>query len=165
MASLFDPEFDESSDRPGFEWRRARLGREAGGEHLGASLFELPAGQALYPMHYHLGNEELLIVIDGAPSLRTPTDERVLERGEVVSFPRGEDGAHQLVNRSDADARVLIVSEMNAPEVVIRPESGKLSAFGTPPGYRGEDLVHKVFFERDEAPFWEGENQPPPAPK
>ena len=115
-------------------------------------------------MHYHLGNEELLIVIDGSPSLRTPEDERVLERGEVVSFPRGASGAHQIVNRSGADARVLLISEMNAPEVVIRPESGKLSALGTPPGYRGEDLVHKVFFERDEVPLWEGEEPPSEAP-
>jgi uncharacterized cupin superfamily protein len=164
VAGLFDPDFEESSDQPGFQWRRALLAREAGGEHLGASLFELPPSQALFPMHYHLGNEELLVVVDGSPSLRTPEDERVLERGEVVAFPRGASGAHQIVNRSDADARILVISEMNAPEVVIRPESGKVSALGTPPGYRGEDVVHKVFFERDEAPFWEGESPPPEAP-
>jgi uncharacterized cupin superfamily protein len=164
MAGLFDPDFDESSDRPGFEWRRARLARMAGGEHLGASLFELPPGQALYPMHYHLGNEELLIVVDGSPSLRTPADERVLKRGEVVAFPRGESGAHQIVNRAHTKARILLVSEMNAPEVVIRPESGKVSALGTPPGYRGEGVVHKVFFERDEVPFWEDEDPPPEGP-
>jgi uncharacterized cupin superfamily protein len=164
MAGLFNPEFDETSDRPGFEWRRALLARAAGGEHLGASLFELPPGQALYPMHYHLGNEELLIVVDGSPSLRTPEDERVLKRGEVVSFPRGASGAHQIVNRSDTEARVLLISEMNAPELVIRPESGQVSAFGTPPGYRGEDAVHKVFFERDETSLWEGEVPPPEAP-
>jgi uncharacterized cupin superfamily protein len=160
MANLFDPEFTEASEQPGFEWRRALLAREAGGKHLGASLFELPPGEALFPMHYHLGNEELLIVVDGCPSLRTPEDERVLERGEVVVFPRGESGAHQVVNRSDAAVRILLLSEMNAPEVVIRPESGKVSALGTPPGYRGEGFLHKVFFERDEAPFWEGENPP-----
>ena len=71
-------------------------------------------------------------MVEGSPSLRTTDGERVLERGEVVSFPCGEAGAHQVVNRSEDEARVLIVSEMNAPEVVIRPESGKLSAFGTP---------------------------------
>ena len=162
MANLFEPDFDESSEQPGFGWRRAMLGRQAGGERLGASLFELPPGEALYPLHYHLGNEEMLIEIDGAPSLRTPAGERELGRGEVVSFPRGEAGAHQVVNRSDADARVLLVSEMNAPEVVVRPESGKLSALGRPPGARG-DGIHRVFHERDEAPFWEGED--PPAPE
>src|SRR6476646_2455363 len=145
MTNLFEPDFGEASDQRGFQWRLALLAREAGGEHLGASLFELPPGQALYPMHYHLGNEELLAVVDGSPSLRTPEDERVLERGEVVSFPRGPSGAHQIVNRSDADARILLISEMNAPEMVIRPESGKDRALGTPPGYRGEGVVHKVF--------------------
>jgi uncharacterized cupin superfamily protein len=162
MANLFEPDFDESSEQPGFSWRRAPLARQAGGERLGASLFALPPGQAAYPLHYHLGNEELLIVIAGTPSLRTLDGERTLEPGEVVSFPRGEAGAHQIVNRSDAEARVLLFSEMNAPEVVVRPESGKLSALGRPPGGRGEG-IHRIFHERDEVPFWEGENPPPPA--
>jgi uncharacterized cupin superfamily protein len=161
MANLFEPDFEESSEQPGFSWKRAALARQAGGERLGASLFSLPPGEAAFPLHYHLGNEELLVVIDGAPSLRTTEGERVLDRGEVVSFPRGEAGTHQIVNRSDSEARVLLVSEMNAPEVVVRPESGKLSALGRPPGDRGEG-IHRVFYERDEAPFWEGE-EPPPA--
>jgi uncharacterized cupin superfamily protein len=161
MANLFEPDFEESSEQSGFSWRRALLARQAGAERLGASLFSLPPGEALYPLHYHLGNEELLVVIEGAPSLRTPDGERELERGEVVSFPRGESGAHQVVNRSGEEARVLLVSEMNAPEVVIRPESGKLSALGRPPGGRGEG-IHRVFHERDEASFWEGEDPPPP---
>jgi uncharacterized cupin superfamily protein len=69
-------------------------------------------------------------------------------------------GAHQVVNRSEEEARVLLVSEMNAPEVVVRPESGKLSALGQPPGSRGEGM-HKVFHQSDEVSFWEGENPPP----
>ncbi len=162
MGNLFEPDFEESSDQPGYRWRRAALGRQAGAERLGASLFSLPPGDALFPLHYHLGNEELLIVIDGTPSLRTANDERVLEPGEVVSFPRGEGGGHQVVNRSDREARVLMVSEMNAPEIVVRPESGKVDAMGRPPGRRGEGIRH-VFFERDETTFWEGEGLPPEA--
>ena len=44
---------------------------------------------------------------------------------------------------------------------MIRPESGKLSAFGRPPGSDREG-IHKVFFERDEVSLWEGEGPPPP---
>ena len=160
MANLFEPEFDETSEQPGFSWRRAGLGRQAGGQRLGASLFELAPGQAAFPLHYHLANEELMIVVAGSPTLRTPQGARQLVPGEIVSFPRGEQGAHQVVNRGDEPARILMISEMVAPEIVVRPESGKLSAFGRPPGGRGEGM-HKVFFERDEAPFWEGENPPP----
>jgi uncharacterized cupin superfamily protein len=160
MANLFDPDFESSSEQPGFSWQRAALGRQSGAERLGASLFALPPGQAAYPLHYHLGNEEMLMVIAGTPSLRTPGGERELRAGEVVSFRRGEAGAHQIVNRSDEEARVLLLSEMNAPEVVVRPESGNLSALGRPPGSRGEGM-HKVFRQGDEVSFWEGEDPPP----
>jgi uncharacterized cupin superfamily protein len=163
MANLFDPEFDATSDRPGFAWRRAKLGDQAGSEHLGASLYELEPGSAPFPLHYHHSNEELLVVLTGSPSLRTPDSERELETGEVVAFPVGERGAHQVVNRSSEPVRVLIVSEMNAPDVVVRPESGKLSAFTRPPGSSGA-WGHDVFFQRDAAEFWDGEEPPPDPP-
>lgn len=163
MANLFEPEFDSDSELPGFETRRAKLGEQAGAERLGASLFELAPGSAAFPLHYHLGNEELLIVISGAPVLRTLEGERSLQAGEVVAFRLGEDGAHQIVNRGEAPARILIVSEMNAPDIVVRPESGKLSAFGRAPGSSG-DGMHDVYFRRDEAEFWDGED-PPPGPE
>lgn len=162
MPNAFEPDFEESNEQPGFSWQRAALGRQARAERLGASLFSLPPGQAPFPLHYHLGNEEMLIVISGTPTLRTLDGERVLQPGEVVSFPRGEAGAHQVVNRSEEETRILLISEMNAPEVVVRPESGKLSALGRPPGGRGEGM-HRVFHQRDEASFWEGEDPPPPA--
>jgi uncharacterized cupin superfamily protein len=163
MSNFLDPDLDPPSDRAGFRGRRAKLGHQAGAEHLGLSLFELEPGSAAFPMHYHLDNEELLIVVSGEPSLRTPDGERRLAEGEVVSFPVGEDGAHQVVNRSDEPVRVLILSEMNAPDIVVRPESGKISAFGRPPGSTGEGL-HDVYFRRDAVEFWEGEEPPPPPP-
>jgi uncharacterized cupin superfamily protein len=159
-ANLFDPEFDDLSDREGFGSRRARLGRQARAEHLGASLFELEPGSAVFPLHYHLGNEELLIVVSGAPALRTPEGERALAEGEVVAFPLGEAGAHQVVNRGAEPARILIVSEMNAPDIVVRPESKKISAFGRPPGAPGEGF-HDAYYRRDAVDLWDGEPPPP----
>jgi uncharacterized cupin superfamily protein len=103
------------------------------------------------------------VVLTGSPSLRTPDSERELETGEVVAFPVGERGAHQVVNRSSEPVRVLVVSEMNAPDVVVRPESGKLSAFTRPPGSSGA-WGHEVFFQRDAAEFWDGEEPPPERP-
>lgn len=159
-ANLFEPEFDDGSAREGFRGRRARLGRQAGAEHLGASLYELEPGCAAFPLHYHLGNEELMIVVSGEPALRTLEGERPLAEGEVVSFGTGEAGAHQVVNRGEAPARILIVSEMNAPEVAVRPESGKISAFGRPPGAPGEGF-HDVYFRRDAVELWDDEPPPP----
>jgi hypothetical protein len=66
-----------------------------------------------------------------------------------------------VVNRGDGPARILIVSEMNAPDVVVRPESEKISAFGRPPGAPGEGF-HDVYFRRDAVDLWAGEPPPPP---
>ena len=162
-ANLFDPEFEPHTDLEGFRGKRARIGRQAGAEHLGASLFELEPGSAAFPLHYHLGNEEMLIVVAGTVSLRTLDGERALAEGEVVALPRGEAGAHQVINRGAEPARILIVSEMRAPDVVVRPESNKISAFGRPPGALGEGF-HDVYFRRDAVELWDGEEPPPPPP-
>ena len=89
VANVFEPDFDHEEDRPGFTYRRARIGWQAGSERLGASLYELPPGQASFPYHWHAANEELLIVLSGRPSLRSPSGWRELAEGEVVAFPGG----------------------------------------------------------------------------
>ena len=109
-------------ERPGFEWRRKRIA----GDHLGASLYALPPGQATFPYHYELGNDELLVVIAGRPTLRTPDGERELRPGDCLHFPSGEAGAHQVINRSDDDVRVLLVSNFALPRAAVQVDSGKM---------------------------------------
>jgi uncharacterized cupin superfamily protein len=165
MANVFEPEFDGGEERPGFTYRRARLGRQAGGRRLGASLYEIPPGQATFPYHAHSANEEMLIVLRGRPSLRSPKGERELDEGEVIAFPIGGAGAHQIVNRSEQGVRVLVVSEMNAPEVSIYPDSDKILAGTRAPGAPGdEDDIFAAFSLSDEVDYWEDE-EPPEKPE
>ena len=159
MANVFEPDFDAEQDRPGFTWRRARLGRQAGAERLGASLFELAPGQASFPLHYHHGNEEMLIVVSGRPTLRTTEAERELAEGEVVAFVVGERGAHQVINRTEEPVHVLLISEMVGPEVIVYPDSGKTAAREQPPGGAAEGL-YEVFHRGDAVDYFEGENPP-----
>lgn len=125
MPNLFEPDFDAERDDGPYRWRRARLGRQAGADRLGASLFELPPGAATFPLHAHYANEEMLIVLEGEPTLRTLEGERRLARGEVVACPAGRRGAHELRNESEAPVRVLIVSTMRAPDINEFPDSGE----------------------------------------
>jgi uncharacterized cupin superfamily protein len=79
------------------------------------------------PLHFHHGAEEILFVLAGEPTLRTGTgaeDERPLATGEIVSFPPGREGTHQIVNRADATARVLVCSTNDLPEVAEQVETG-----------------------------------------
>src|SRR3989440_12222964 len=126
MANLFEPEWDAQQDRPPFTWRRARVGRQAGCEKLGASIFEVPPGATTFPLHVHHANEELIVVLAGRLTLRTLDSERRLAPGEGVGCPAGRRGAHRLDNREEEPVRVLIVSTMLAPELNEDPDSGKL---------------------------------------
>ena len=134
MPNLFEPDFDAERDDGRFRWRRARLGRQAGSDQLGASLFELPPGAASFPLHAHYANEELLLVLEGEPTLRNLEGDRRLERGEVVACPAGREGAHELRNESEAPARVLIVSTMRAPDINEFPDSGEFWVRDYAPG-------------------------------
>jgi uncharacterized cupin superfamily protein len=143
MPNLFDPEWDASRDEPPFQWRRARLGRQAGSRQLGASLFELPPGAASFELHVHHANEELIVVVAGRPTLRTLESERELEPGEVVACPTGRQGAHRLDNNTDQPARVLIVSTMIAPELNEFPDTGEAWGRNYAPGADpGPDAVN-----------------------
>ena len=155
MANINHPEFDEPREHSGFNCRRARIGRQLGSERIGASFWELPPGEAAYPYHYHLAEEELLIVVAGRPSLRTPNGWRDLDEGEAVSFPVGERGAHQIVNRTEEPVRFLAVSNQQ-PDIVIRPDSGTLGAFERRPGGGG---LYKHFRLGDAIEYFEGESR------
>jgi uncharacterized cupin superfamily protein len=158
------PELDEQGEVDGFRWRGESLAVKAGSEHLGASLYDIPPGEATFPYHYHLANEELLIVLRGHPHLRTPDGWRQLEEGEVVAFPRGERGAHQIVNRSSEEVRLLMISEMRSPEIAGYPDSGKIGVREHAPGSGREGL--RLNFRADDArDYWDGERAPQePAP-
>jgi len=155
MANVNEPEFDEPRDHPGFRAKRARVGRQIGAERLGVSVWEVPAGEAAYPYHLHLGEEEIVVVLSGRPSLRTPDGWRELDEGEIVSFPRGEPGAHQVVNRTDDPVRFLAISTNGEPDIVLYPDSGKIGAAQRIPG--GLQLYFRT---GDAADYYDGE-QPP----
>lgn len=158
VPSVFDPEWDSRQDRPPFVWRRARLGRQAGSEKLGASLYELEPGAASYPLHVHYANEELIVVLSGRPTLRTLQGERTLEPGEVVACRRGRAGAHRLDNRQGEAARVLVISTMLAPELSEYPDSGKFGIRSYAPGAEaGEGSVNLVVRSTDGLDYFDGE--------
>jgi uncharacterized cupin superfamily protein len=155
-ASIANPVYDDNRDQPGFTRKRARLGRQVGSQGIGMSLFEVPPGEAAYPYHLHLAEEEIVVVLEGTPSLRTPDGWREMAAGEVAHFPTGEAGAHQIVNRTDGVVRFLAFSNQQ-PDIVIQPDSGKVGSFERLPDGGGLN----VWFRRaDEVGYFEGEAAP-----
>ena len=114
-------------------------------------MYELEPGDRLWPYHTHHANEEWVVVLRGAPTLRTPEGEQDLLEGDVVAFPRGAGGAHQISNRTNAPIRVLMLSTLLAPDVVEYLDSGKVSVVDA----RGARLFRA--FRGADAEYWEGE--------
>jgi uncharacterized cupin superfamily protein len=157
MPNIFKPAFEDGERPQGFRSRRARIGYELGTELIGCSLWELPPGEAAYPYHYHYSDEELVIVLSGRPTLRTPEGSRELEEGEALRFELGETGAHQIFNATDQTATFLAVSSHGRPDVVVYPDADKIGVGERPP--KGGGL--RAFFKRDDAVgYFDGESFP-----
>ena len=158
LVSADDREW-ATTERGDHEFRRVKLGAAAGGDQLGCSLYEVPAGKEAWPYHFHTGNEEALYVLAGEGVLRTPDGETGLEPGDYAAFPTGEESAHAIRNDGEEALRFLAVSTMNDPDVLGYPDSEKVGVYaGSPPGGDPEERVLSGFFPRDATvDFWEGE--------
>lgn len=127
MSNVFSDNWEAELPEP-FRLKVSRVGAAAGAERLGATLYEIAPGGAVSPYHLHHGIEEMLVVLSGRPTLRTPEGSRELAPGDLVAFPAGERGAHRVSNRSDSPARVLLLSEVRYPEVAEHLDSGTMLA-------------------------------------
>ena len=127
-----------------------RVVRASGGP-LGASLWEFQAGAGQFAYHFHHGTDELLIVLRGTVVVRMHDGDRRLAEGDVVPFPRGPEGGHQIRNDSAAPARVLIVAAHADPDVAEYPETGKIAAIvgGEHRFHRAADAVKHAGPEAD----------------
>jgi uncharacterized cupin superfamily protein len=138
MENIYAADWDATEDHPGFEWHRIRLARRLGGELLGASVYVIGAGQRSFPYHFHHANEEMLVVIEGSVTVRTPEGEHIAQTGDAVIFRRGPSGAHQVLNHTDGESRLLMMSTMVTPEIAEYPDSGNIGLFpGRAPGALG----------------------------
>jgi uncharacterized cupin superfamily protein len=104
----------------------AEIGLPVGARKLGYRGVRLPAGTRFCPMHAHDREEEVFFVLDGAPSVRSLRGTVRLRAGDVIAFPVGDRGAHQLLNESDAPATLILLGMDEEDEVVYYPDSQKV---------------------------------------
>jgi uncharacterized cupin superfamily protein len=147
VVNLLDGALQHERAKPGWSLRAGRIGEALGGARIGGTVYELDDGERSFPYHFHHGVEEWLLVVDGAPTMRTPAGEQQLRPGDTVCFPAGAAGAHQL----RGPGRVLVLSANREPSISVYPESDKL---GTRPG---DDADRLDFRRGDAVEYWDGE--------
>jgi uncharacterized cupin superfamily protein len=150
--NLSEPEFtDDETDPDGFKTAYDRIGPKLGGDKLGATQYLIRPGQQLCPYHYEYGEEEWLLVLEGRPTVRHPGGRDELREGDIVAFNEGPDGAHQVSNLTDADARVLMWANNSDTGAVVYPDSDKIMI-------NPKDRGDRAIFRRSTAvDYWDGE--------
>src|SRR5918994_323150 len=154
IFNLNADEWDRTEEREGWRFKDAWVGAHTDAELIGASMYDVEPGNKQGPFHTHHANEEWVIVLRGEPTLRTHEGEQQLREGDVVAFPRGKEGAHQIRNDTDAPVRVLMLSTLIAPDIV-EYAGGRavLKTAALEQADFGDERFDKVF-AFNVAPFW-----------
>lgn len=113
-------------------------------------VYDLEPGGSSSPYHYEY-EEEWLLVVDGTLVLRAPDGEHTLQRGDLVRFAAGPEGAHKVMNRSDEPARTLMFSRSRVPAVSVYPDSDKIGVWS------GNEPDELIFKRATAVPWSEGE--------
>jgi uncharacterized cupin superfamily protein len=152
--NIASPDFQyDPADPAGFRSGMMRFGDKLGATQLGASVYELPPGQAVCPYHYEYAEEEWLLVLEGHPTVRHPEGEDRLEPWDAVCFPTGPDGAHSVRNETGETVRVLMFSTVKHPAVTVYPDSDKVGVWT---GNKADDLIATRASGVD---YWLGETE------
>jgi uncharacterized cupin superfamily protein len=157
LENAFEPAgWDDYGDIPaGWGTKARRLVRRPGSS-LTLSVYVVEPGETHLPYHFHHGAEELLLVLEGRPRLRTAHGERELRPGDVAHFPKGAEGAHQLRNESDERARFVVAAASTSPEVVEYPDTGKIAAMARSPS-EGRPALWTMHFLESATGYWDRE--------
>jgi len=150
-------EHAEAGDQ--FEVDMGHLSPLLGAKKLGYRLCVIPPGKRAWPYHAHLVNEEMVYVISGNGTLRHADDEFQIKTGDIVNFAADRDKPHQIINSSAAPLKYLCISTMEAPDIVIYPDSGKYGVLaGSAPGGDKTDRTFEIFAKSDGGvPYWQDE--------
>lgn len=128
-ATGYPPPFD--ADVEG-RWYR-RLAPAAGLTKLGASHVVLEPGAYSSQRHWHEGQDELVVMLQGEAILIEDDGEVPVHPGDILAWPAGRKNGHRLHNRSNKPCVFIAISGGD------RGEYPDIDMVFTPEGYFRKD--------------------------
>ena len=129
-----------------FAMRFRHLSSFGGGSQISVAMEVLPPGKQANQSHYHMLEEEHVFIIEGSITLRLGAKSYELSAGHYVCFPAGQKVGHSLVNHTSEPCRYLVFGNPQANDVVVFPDSGRVSVKLTGESYRKSATME----------YWEG---------
>jgi len=99
---------------------------------FGATVTTLEPGAWSSQRHWHEGEDELVVMLEGEAVLVEDGGETVMRPGDIAVFPKGAANGHHLINRSEAPCRLVAIGKaaVSAPvyysdiDMMIDPAKG-----------------------------------------
>ncbi len=132
-ATGYPPPYD--ADVAGRNYRR--LAPVGGLTKLGASHVVLDPGAYSSQRHWHDGQDELVVILQGEATLIEDDGEVPVGPGDILAWPAGEKNGHRLHNRSDKPCVFLAIS--GGDRDLDRGEYPDIDMVFTPEGYFRKD--------------------------
>lgn len=109
---------------------RAELLSDTGGlTQFGCFIEVLPPGSRSSLKHWHATEDELIHVLQGEVVLHEGDLQSTMHAGDTATFKAGHPVGHCLENRSQFEARYLVVGTRAAADVITYPDHDRIAEF------------------------------------
>ena len=102
-----------------------RLGHFAGGSQVGVGMDVLKPGQYSNRFHYHLREEEHILILQGSATLILGTRRYVMRKHDYCCFPAGQMAGHHLFNHTRENCVFMTIGDHKADDIACFPKAGK----------------------------------------
>jgi RimJ/RimL family protein N-acetyltransferase/uncharacterized cupin superfamily protein len=92
------------------------LGKKTGLTRIGVHHEILPPGRRTSFPHAEADEDELVYVLEGAPTAWVDGETHEMREGEAIGFPCGTGIAHAMLNDTDGPVRLLVIGEASKKE-------------------------------------------------
>ena len=124
-----------------------RLSELVNSEHLIFDIRLLNPDQFSFPYHFHRQAEELMFVISGSLTMRSPEGFQILNQGDTIFFEMGDTGSHQLYNHTQSACTYLDIKTIKDNDICEYPDSGKINI----------SAHREVFEKKSQVDYFKGE--------
>ncbi len=94
-----------------------RLGDAGGLTQFGVNLVMLEPGAVSSLRHWHLNEDEFVMVTEGECVMVQDEGETIMRPGDCAAFPAGSTNGHHFFNRTDKVAKFLVIGTKAPREV------------------------------------------------
>jgi uncharacterized cupin superfamily protein len=143
---ITDVPWEEFSRGTRFGMRYQHLSSFGGATQIGVANEVLAPGKQANPAHYHMAEEEHVLILEGELTLRLGDKSHIMSAGHYVCFPAGQKAGHALINHTDKPCRYLVIGNPQTLDVAVHTDTGRVAVKSLGVGFRQSAVMD----------YWEG---------